>query len=56
MRDIILSFNCSKLYMAPNPMSQVSDVLIYMAVIVSNTICTIGQALMTPTKPGTYRE
>ena len=39
-----------------HPICQVSDVLIYPDVIVSNTIRTIRQALITFTKPGKYRK
>ena len=46
----------SILYMAQYTISQVSDVLIYLDVIVSNIIRTIRQALMTFTKPGLQRE
>ena len=46
----------SILYMAQYTISQVSDVLIYLDVIVSNIIRTIIQALMTFTKPGLQRE
>ena len=52
----IPSFIRSKLYMALDPMLQVSDILIYLAVIVSNTIHTIVQALTEFSKPGTYGE
>ena len=42
--------------MDPDPILQVSDVLIYTSVIVLNTIHTIRQALMKFSKPGTYGE
>ena len=42
--------------MDPDTILQVSNVLIYLAVIVLNTIRTIGQALMKFAEPGTYRE
>ena len=42
--------------MAPNHISQESDVLIYPAVIYKNIIHTIRQALTTFAKPGTYGE
>ena len=40
--------------MALDLISQVSDVIIYPAAIVSNIIRMIGQTLMAFTKPGTY--
>ena len=40
--------------MALDPISQVSDVLIYPSVIVVNTICAIVQALTSFSKPGKY--
>ena len=42
--------------MAEDPILQVSNVLIYPAVIFSNTIHAIRQALMIFSKPGTYGE
>ena len=42
--------------MSPDPIFQVSSLLIYMGVIVFNTIHTIGQALTTLSKPGMYVE
>ena len=42
--------------MAPDPLLQVSDVLIYMDATVKNVIQTIGQALEELAKPGTYGE
>ena len=42
-------------YMATDPMSQESDLLIYPGVIFSNTIHTIGQDLTTFSKTGTHR-
>ena len=44
------------LYMALDRMSQVSDLLIYLSVIVLNKIHTIGQNLTTLYKPVTYGE
>ena len=40
--------------MDPYPISQVRDVLIYLDAIVLNSICTIGQALMSFARPGMY--
>ena len=42
--------------MDPDPISQVSDVLIYPAVIFSNIIQEIRQDLTTFSKPGMYGE
>ena len=50
-----IGVNCI-LYMAPDRISQVNDVFIYPAVIVSNIIQTIIQALTKFVKPGTYGE
>ena len=49
----LIGVNCI-LYMYLDPMSQVSNLLIYPSVIVLNKICTIGQALTTYPKPCTY--
>ena len=51
----LIGVNCI-LYMAPDPLLQVSDVLIYMDATVKNVIQTIGQALEELAKPGTYGE
>ena len=51
----LIGVNCIS-YMYPYPMSQVSNLLIYPSVIVSNTIFTIGQALTTYPKPCMYGE
>ena len=54
--DIILSFNRNKLYLDPDPILQVSNVLIYPDVIFLNIINNIGQDLMKLFKTGMYRE
>ena len=51
----LIGVNC-RLYMALDWIFQISDVLIYSAVIGKNIIRTIRQALMTFVKPGTYGE
>ena len=51
----LIGVNCI-LYMAPDPISEVSNVLIYPTVMVSNRIITIRQALVTFTKPDMYIE
>ena len=51
----LIGINCT-LYTAPVPISQVSDVLIYLDVIVLNSIFMIRQSSTKFTKPGTYIE